>query len=143
MHQEYYALMSIKPRYADMIYAGTKTVEWRKTTPAVRYPTKVFLYESSPVKMITGHFYLFGRFSIDARKPGLIPTHKMMLIDRGCITLDELRDYQGKSGKVYGIFIGKPVKYETPIKLSEIGMARPPQSWQYLSEERVAPINQE
>ena len=47
-------LMSIKPKWAKELYSGKKTVEFRKSSPDVG--SLVFLYESAPVKAVTGCF---------------------------------------------------------------------------------------
>ena len=45
-------ILSIKPKYAELIYSGTKRWEFRKAPPPV--PGWVYLYESAPVSKITG-----------------------------------------------------------------------------------------
>ena len=54
-------ILSIKPKWAELIYSGKKTIEWRKSFPKLNsYEDfkieKVFLYETAPVKKITGYF---------------------------------------------------------------------------------------
>ncbi|MFX1535996.1 MAG: ASCH domain-containing protein [Promethearchaeota archaeon] len=48
-------IMSIKPRFAEMILQGTKTFELRKNKPRKKVDT-VFIYSTSPVKKIVGKF---------------------------------------------------------------------------------------
>lgn len=38
-------LMSIKPKYCELIAAGKKTIEVRKTKPRIETPFKCFYYE--------------------------------------------------------------------------------------------------
>jgi predicted transcriptional regulator len=42
-------LLSIRPRFAEMLIAGTKTVELRRTRPGIENSALVVLYASSPV----------------------------------------------------------------------------------------------
>lgn len=49
-------VMAIKPKYAELIYSGTKRWEFRKAPPPV--PSWVYLYESAPVSKITGKVFL-------------------------------------------------------------------------------------
>ena len=49
------AIFSIKPNMAEAIYAGRKIVELRTRVP-VEEVRRIWLYESAPVKMITGSF---------------------------------------------------------------------------------------
>lgn len=48
-------LLSIKPIYANKIYKGNKKFEYRKKIPKQGIG-RVYLYESTPVKKITGYF---------------------------------------------------------------------------------------
>lgn len=51
-------LLSIKPEYAKLIYEGNKTIEYRKDFPKfVLWGSKIFLYETAPIKRVTGFVY--------------------------------------------------------------------------------------
>jgi predicted transcriptional regulator len=50
-------LLSIRPSFAAKLYDGTKRIELRRVRPT-RPVTKVLVYETSPVKRITGWFTL-------------------------------------------------------------------------------------
>lgn len=47
-------LVSVKPRYADLLLSGTKTVELRRTKPNVNAGCDVLLYASSPTMEMVG-----------------------------------------------------------------------------------------
>ncbi|MCY3922165.1 MAG: ASCH domain-containing protein [Chloroflexi bacterium] len=47
-------VLSLKPRFAEAILAGTKTVELRRTTPKIEIPTRALLYASTPVRALLG-----------------------------------------------------------------------------------------
>src|SRR4051794_17699097 len=49
------ALLAIKPRFAEAIIAGRKTVEFRRTRFS-RPPTHIILYASSPIKKVVAYF---------------------------------------------------------------------------------------
>ena len=49
-------LLSIKPKYADKIFNGTKTVELRRICPKVTEGDLILVYVSSPVKALVGEF---------------------------------------------------------------------------------------
>ena len=59
-------IISIKPQYAAAIYAGTKTYELRKCQPHVEVGTPMLIYETSPVKRITGVAYYSGTSSLSS-----------------------------------------------------------------------------
>lgn len=49
-------LLSIKPKYADLINSGIKKYEFRRKVFKKAGGCKVFIYSTSPVKKITGVF---------------------------------------------------------------------------------------
>jgi len=49
-------LLAIKPNFADLILAGEKTYEYRKTVRRVKPGAIIVLYATSPHKAIVGHF---------------------------------------------------------------------------------------
>jgi len=61
-------LLSIKPEWAEKIYNGEKTIEWRKSRPRIdrnNRHMRVYVYETAPVKRITGYFTLHGTCAVD------------------------------------------------------------------------------
>ena len=47
-------VLSLKPRFAEAILAGTKTVELRRTRPNIEVPTRALLYATTPVRALLG-----------------------------------------------------------------------------------------
>ena len=47
-------VLSLKPRFAEAILAGVKTVELRRTEPKIVVPTRALLYGASPVRALLG-----------------------------------------------------------------------------------------
>ena len=54
LNQDRMIVLSLKPRFAEAILAGTKTVEMRRTTPKIEVPTRALLYASTPVRAMLG-----------------------------------------------------------------------------------------
>lgn len=90
-------ILSIKPKWAKLIYEGKKTIEWRKTLPRKMDlkllrdgdpNVKVYLYETTPVKAITGFFYWGGTTCCDARN--------MTEDIKGLVPIKDLKAYQGE-----------------------------------------------
>ncbi len=52
--QDRMIVLSLKPRFAEAILAGTKTVELRRTTPKIEVPMRTLLYASTPVRALLG-----------------------------------------------------------------------------------------
>lgn len=134
-------ILSIIPKFAREIYAGKKTIEWRKTEPRViainrefkqdEKPIKVYLYETAPIKKITG-FFILGKIH-GLENPRDWPREKWFcdLIERGCVTLEDLKEYAGKYSGLYAWVILNVYKFSEIYKLEDLGLKRPPQSWGY------------
>lgn len=131
-------LLSIHPKWAEKIYSGEKEVEWRKTFPTEATPgMPVLIYETAPVCMVTGLFYWISKESLIIRGPDfdgqeIHPTAKR-IIEAGCVPLEDLEKYQGENGRLYAWNVRGKMKFSEPHQLSEYGLSRAPQSWQYIT----------
>ena len=136
-------LLSIKPEWAEKIYNGEKTIEWRKSRPRIdrnNHHTRVYIYETAPVKRITGHFTLSGCYEVDLGCKPANMSDALMTVDiqrRGCVPHEDLVNYQGKSRCIYAWSVDRRrevVRYNVPYRLDHFGLERPPQSWQYVED---------
>lgn len=134
-------LLSIHPKWAQKIYSGEKTVEWRKTYPKIiSEDTKVYLYETAPIKKVTGYIFLkFNSFE-SANYPFTRinfydSDSKYLMIDNlermGCVPIEHLKKYLNTSNG-YGWRIAESKKFMEPKTLADFGLKRAPQSWQYV-----------
>lgn len=128
-------IMSIHPKWADKIYSGEKKIEWRKTKPR-QYDSKmkVYLYETAPVKKVTGYFMVerFGWANKNDQDFKFLIREKVERL--GCVSIEDLKRYQGNSPELFAWYIGKVVKFRKPKALESLGVKKPPQSWQHLKE---------
>lgn len=127
-------ILSIKPKWARLIYEGKKTVEWRKTTPYRLRPTdNIYLYETSPVKKVTGCIKMYSHAILNIedvmmRKDG----YGMNYIESGCVPIEDLLAYEGKSKALVAWCIGTAKKFNESLDIDALGLKRPPQSWRYV-----------
>jgi predicted transcriptional regulator len=116
-------ILSIHPKWAEKIYSGEKTVEVRKTRPFqwCSFPSKlIYLYETSPIKKITGFAHLKGAWA------------SIYLSSGSCLSQEELIKYS--NGKdLYFWELKDPFKFDT---LQDI-KGSVPQSWRYLKEGEI------
>lgn len=121
-------LLSIHPEWAQKIYSGEKTVEYRKSIPKYNHDIMVYMYETSPVRKVTGFFKMISHFRMD------VVEHLVCdkLVARGCLSIQELRHYQNDSKDVVGWVVAGFEKFEQPKQLADFGLKRAPQSWQYV-----------
>ena len=152
-------LMSIQPKWCELIANGKKTVEVRKTKPKLETPFKVYIYCTKGETIylprdifgnnalngkVIGEFvcneieeyhaddFLYGTYDIDDDE-----------VIKTCLTGGLLWEY-GKGGNLYAWHISDLVIYDKPKELFEFqkcprklpfdALTRPPQSWCYVEE---------
>jgi len=119
-------LLSIKPKYADMILAGKKKYEFRRAIFKCPSVKKVVIYASSPVSKIIGEFEIDDILSLSIAELWL-HTMKYSGIDK------EYYD-----SYFYGKDIGHAIKvksvkrYSKQKELREFNIKRAPQSFAYI-----------
>ena len=89
-------LISIKPKWCDLIRRGRKTVEVRKTCPKLEVPFKVYIYETMDGGRGSG--LVFGEFvcnGFDVFRPigKGISIKRFPALYESCLTLDEIVKY--------------------------------------------------
>lgn len=150
-------LISIKPKWCELIASGSKTIEVRKTRPKIDTPFKCYIYatklgindEWSYCENINGR--VIGEFVCDnivdifvaisnpqkIKKPYEIPCTGLTDI--------EVMNYLGNGIKGYGWHISNLKIYDKPKCLGDFKhtgvnyhfdppVTRPPQSWCYVEE---------
>ena len=128
-------LMSIQKQHVDDIKSGRKKSELRLRAPVQKPPYRVIVYEPKTgggcgkvvLEFVCYLEHLHYGFDYDVGR----------VIDRACISRGFLRRYlrYNECRPFTEMFIGDLVTYDTPRDLSEYGVKRAPQSWQYLKEE--------
>ena len=90
-------------------------------------------------KVFLLHPYTYDRGSADLERRKFIQTFEGSskeneILAATCLTQDEMFDYIGAGNYGYGWHISDLKIYDKPKELSEFGLTRPPQSWQYVEE---------
>lgn len=121
------ALLSIKPRFAEAILAGTKRVEFRRRRLAdtVRH---IVVYSTQPVGTVVGSCGVSGQLSAT-------PDELWSAVgDVGGISREEFDTYFEGAVQAVAILLEKPSRLSPhrAVSLNDLGAARPPQSFQYL-----------
>ena len=127
MHKKY-VLMSIKPKYAQLIKSGKKTVELRRIAPKVSAGDIIVIYESMPVQQITAFCEVESLLSM---KPSDL---WKVVYPKACITKEKFNQYfQGKQ-YANGIELKNVSLLDAPKTMRELSWnLRPPQSYCYIS----------
>lgn len=124
-------LISIKPKYASLIYAGYKVVELRKVIPTQFDGHMAYIYETAPISKVTGYFIVGGFISLK----------KDLLWKRfGSLTVVSKTDFDNyfhNHEMAYGIISIDAHRFEYELDITTFGLKRPPQSWCYVPEKPI------
>ena len=124
-------LLSIKPSFASKIYDGSKNIELRRVRPS-RAVTKVLIYETSPVRRITGWFTIRWIRTLSPSQAW------SKFRDHLGVTRSAFRSYFQDCRSAILLAISRARRFASGVRLStvRIGM-RPPQSYFYLDRKLV------
>lgn len=121
-------LLSIKPKYADLILAGTKRVELRRSWPSNDIGAMV-IYSSAPVQRLVGIAHI-------SRVEECTPDQLWRIAEAngGGVTKGELDAYTKGKKVVYGVMLEYVRIASTLVDPNDIFPGfTPPQSFLYLS----------
>ncbi len=116
-------MISIRPKWCELIASGKKTVEVRKTAPKLPTPFKCYIYQ-------TGEYvpaYVLSHFA-GRRRPGCVIGEFICYnirpvcagyIHGACLEYEKVINYLGKNGHGCGWEISDLVIYDTPKELRE------------------------
>ena len=140
-------LISIQPKWAQLIGNGLKTIEVRKNIPKLKPPFKCYIYCTKAHYLIDRKFInsfntnlYIESYSEDIR--GLWPCDGMVIgeficngfqyietkspcyihsdiLDTSCLTANQLRDYANGADMLYGWMIEDVKLYNKPKRISE------------------------
>lgn len=152
--------MSDRPEWVAKILNGEKPIEIRKTRPKRKLPIDVYIHCTKgglPLEYIEGHGFSLSIYNPQSYKPkdlrgkvvakftlkkvedlrGINSTDGFSILERACLDYDEFLDYlyKGREG-AYAWYISNLVIFDKPKELSEFGVKRAPQSWQYVEVEK-------
>ena len=130
-------LISIKPKFAESIFRGEKTIELRKSAPTrAGKDSYMLIYVTAPIKKIWG---------ICKIENIIIETPKLLWEKHGQktgITKSEFNDYYKENKKAFGIEITDVINFlENSIDLENLRNYfpnfSPPQTYAYLKTELI------
>ncbi|MBX9677060.1 MAG: ASCH domain-containing protein [Methylotenera sp.] len=121
-------LIAIKPKYADLILAGTKKVELRRSWPSNDIGVMV-IYSSAPVQKLVGAAFIDRIEECDFERLWTIADS-----NGGGVTYEELKSYVEGKKKAYGVMLDQIKIAEIPTDPKDLFPDfTPPQSFLYLS----------
>ncbi|OMB93220.1 hypothetical protein A5732_16855 [Mycobacterium colombiense] len=115
--------MAIRNQHADRIYRGDKRFEFRRQRPRFTTGLRVYIYEPTPVQLVTGHFCVSTLIDVE---DNLVALEQ----DKCARTLVE--SYLQGARRPTAIGIVKPMRLDRPLSLAQLGVTAPPQSYVYV-----------
>ena len=115
-------LISIKPKYCELIASGKKTIEVRKSRPKIETPFKCYIYctygQKNENYMLGKRGKVIGEFVCER----IVENFKYLVTPKGlecaCLSEQEVCEYLGFNGG-YGWHISDLKIYDQPKELSE------------------------
>ena len=128
-------LISIRPRHAEKIFAGVKTVELRRTRPRLLQGDLVLIYVTSPIKALAGACEVVEVIE------GTPEALWRIVQDRAGVSAEEFCDYYAGATTGFGIHLKNARRLPEPLQLEQLKTEwpsfHPPQSYRYLSSAQV------
>ena len=146
-------LRAIRPKYAEMIFSGKKTLELFRIQPACFLPVRLFLYVSGVG--VSGSCTFHGDESLRLHTPPLFKggksgrNYRARLIDdqarRAGLNVKQLRAYINGAKHPAGFQISTPRRFPRPVPLAELRQFLgsgffAPQSFRYLQPDQAVMI---
>lgn len=131
-------IISIRPMYAEQIWKGTKKYELRRNVAPMRQTPELFVvYETAPVRLITGFFNCYSYTSANPRTLWTLGINNFFdnFSEIYGVSHSEFQNYFAGTEKGHAIEISEFAKIK-PLALNDIGLKFPPQNLQYLNLEQ-------
>ena len=126
-------ILSLKPRFADAILSGLKTVELRRTEPKIRVPTRALIYAITPVRA------LLGTCIVDSVASDGLAGLWSAYGSRTGLNYEEFRDYFAGVEAGSALTLSNARQFSHQISLADLRSHprtfRPPQSFSYVDAE--------
>ncbi len=107
-------LISVRPRFAQMIFDGSKTVELRRVRPRVGKGDLVFVYVSSPVKALEGVFEID---EVACTSPNAV-WHRFG--KKTALSKHEFETYYEGTQEAYAIAVARYWRLSSPVELAAL-----------------------
>ena len=126
-------LLSMKPRYAELVFNGAKTAELRKRISPYMKNRDVFIYVTSPVRQLRGGFRVEHVWS------GSPEEVWVLVSDKAGINKQDFDAYYEGRTTAYALKIADVWEYDQPFALNTLRERLEyfvvPRSWRYIKPE--------
>ncbi|MCY4256757.1 MAG: ASCH domain-containing protein [bacterium] len=130
LDQDRMVVLSLKPRFAEAILVGLKTVEFRRIMPKIEVPTRALLYASTPTQALLGTCIVTDVLSSDLA--GLWREHG----SQSALAYSEFKAYFTDLTVGTALMLAQPQSFSIEVPLQDLRAEpqgfRPPQSFAYV-----------
>ena len=119
-------IISIHPEYAEKILTGEKTYELRTRLPQDK-PDCIIIYATAPISAVVGTAEIADMLDMP------LPELWKRVRKAACVTLDDFHEYFRHSDTGKAFVLRNPVRFPSLIPITNYGLKKAPQSWQYLA----------
>lgn len=132
-------LISIRPRFANAILDGSKTIELRRTMPTLPPGALALIYSSSPAKALIG--WATVEEILQATPNALWKVHQ----DSTGVTSDEFNEYFAGKSDAFGLRLSAVRRADNEVSLAALRAhgLEPPQSWRYIATDLAEALRKE
>lgn len=120
------AVLSIKPKYAEAIFSGRKTVEYRKSSLRSGVDG-IYIHVCGEDPACVQGFVSYSGYICGSPSDVWEKTK-----DTGCVTEEEFFDYFRGADTAYALQLEKATVFRNPLCLKKLGLTRPPQGIAYV-----------
>jgi predicted transcriptional regulator len=120
-------LLSLKPKFAAAMYDGHKKIEFRRVAPRCALPIDALIYETTPIKMIT------GIVTVRAIVSGSTVARLLALAAWDDPLLPDYARYLAGARRPCALLLQNARRHKAIALSAAVGMLRPPQSYCYVS----------
>lgn len=130
-------MISIQPKYCELIASGIKKIEVRKTAPNDKEPFKVYIYQTKKKwiyrlleKLGLYQGKVIGEFVCDMIDEFLVFENMTVQywnyhnLEKSCLTYDEIANYIGANKNGYAWHISNLKIYDAPKELGEFRISK-------------------
>jgi predicted transcriptional regulator len=128
-------LLSLRPKFAQLILAGEKTVELRRVRPKIGHGDIMFIYATAPIQAVVAHCRVDRVVSDSQDSVWSLVAH------RAAIDPIAFKRYYAGLGIAHAIFFFEVVPLAEPISLDALRRGwpefTPPQSYRYVPSDKT------
>lgn len=118
MYNDAAIILSMKPKWCDLILSGHKTIEIRKTIPDIQIPFTVYIYKIKYDSSKADSGKIVGEFVCNNIRDARDITSSEFNLGT-CMTIQQWHEYTATyRGNIYALYVSNVKRYANPIPIT-------------------------